>query len=126
MVFENSLIDMKYVYYCFMIIFVFHFALFYSPAIVEGQSMEPTFQNNDLLLINNYEDPEVGDVIVYEHPNMNNKFIVHRIVEKKENGYITKGDNNLYRDRFLVKEEHIIGKVSLSIETPKEIKRFIN
>lgn len=49
----------------------------------------------DIMMLKRGEDIETGDIIVF---NGRGNPIIHRVVEKKENGYITKGDNNLIQD----------------------------
>ncbi len=55
----------------------------------------------------------LGDVVVYRAPN--GLVIVHRLVGKTEDGYITKGDRNPAPDPWAVKPEWIYGKVILRI-----------
>jgi signal peptidase I len=41
--------------------------------------------------------------------------IVHRIIDKNEEGYVIKGDNNPAPDPGTVKKEQIIGKVLFAV-----------
>ena len=81
---------------------------------VSSNSMSPTFEKDDLIIIKKKDDYEVGDIITYKSEN--NYLITHRIIEKYENVFITKGDNNNTKDEKEVKTEDIIGKVIFIIK----------
>ncbi len=55
-----------------------------SPFIVDGDSMHPTFENLDYLIIDefiyNFKAPIRGDVIVFRYPNNPSIFYIKRIV----------------------------------------------
>lgn len=55
-----------------------------QPFYVNGQSMEPTFQNNEYLLIDElsyrFNAPERGDVVVFRYPRDTSKFFIKRLV----------------------------------------------
>ncbi len=82
---------------------------------VEGNSMHPTLENGDLIIIYkvDFESLRVGDIIVFNSPVYNVR-IVHRIKEIKLIGnemvLITQGDNNRVPDPGYVREENYIGK----------------
>jgi len=60
-------------------------------------SMTPTISKGDVFFINPLsKNPEVGDIIVF---NAGGTWTVHRIVGVVEDGYITKGDNNVATDQ---------------------------
>jgi len=80
---------------------------------VSGDSMLPTFKNNDKILVK-YKDIDnivENDIIV--HFYWKKSMTVHRVVEKvyeKGNTFLkTKGDNNSYIDDYLVDESCLIG-----------------
>lgn len=68
---------------------------------VQGTSMEPTFEKNDILLwvkvdISNLKE---GDIIIYEHPTRGDELIAHRIIDVLGgNKFETKGDNRKKSD----------------------------
>ncbi|MEM4140207.1 MAG: signal peptidase I [Nitrososphaeria archaeon] len=82
---------------------------------VEGNSMHPTLENGDLIIIYkvDFRSLQVGDIIVFNSPVYNVR-IVHRIKEIKLIGnemvLITQGDNNRIPDPEYVREENYIGK----------------
>ena len=55
-----------------------------SPFIVDGDSMHPTFENLDYLIINeliyNFQTPSRGDVIVFRYPSNPSIFYIKRII----------------------------------------------
>jgi signal peptidase I len=79
----------------------------YRFAVVSGNSMYPTIYDGDFLIVKQNFEKKCGDVVCFVSDN---KQIVHRIVEIKNDSVITKGDNNKYEDAA-VKECQIIGKV---------------
>lgn len=55
-----------------------------QPFIVKGASMEPTFENNDFLLVDEFvyrfREPSRGEVIVFRNPRNEEEFYIKRIV----------------------------------------------
>lgn len=55
-----------------------------QPFIVSGQSMVPTFQNSDYLIIDEISyllgTPHRGDVIVFHYPTDHSKYLIKRII----------------------------------------------
>jgi signal peptidase len=81
---------------------------------VVSHSMEPILHVGDLLFVIGTNDPKVGDIIIYDNPDVSMN-IVHRIVQKMDNGFIIKGDNNFSPDPGIVTKEQIKGKVVFAI-----------
>lgn len=103
---------------------------------VPSKSMEPNIHVGDLVFISGrshittYETGKVtgyksfgdyGDVIVYRPNGDSSKTpIIHRAMEKTEDGYVTKGDGNPVTDQRaglsrLVKRDWVIGVAKLRI-----------
>ena len=81
--------------------------------------MMPTFEKGDYILIKKQKEYNVGDIITYEVEEQGTKYLVtHRIIEKNENGYITKGDANNTNDEGTIYENVIRGKLFLIIKVP--------
>lgn len=80
-----------------------------------GDSMRGTFYLGDRLVVvpPSQEIISVGDVIVFSRMNGpdDKEEIIHRIDAISENKFITRGDNNLYRDISLVQPDQVIGKI---------------
>ncbi len=71
-------------------------------------------KEGDMIVILGNEDIQIGDVIVYESPRFGHP-IIHRVIEIQEEGYVTKGDNNLNKDPQLVKPSWVKGKAKLAV-----------
>ncbi len=87
----------------------------YSYSVIASESMKPTINVNDIILIKcnyDFDDIEVDDIIVFYNPQ-EKKNISHRVVARLEdNSLQTCGDhNNGLVDSFHVTEEYYIGKV---------------
>jgi len=83
----------------------------YISVVVSG-SMEKTIKTNDFIIYKESDNYEVNDIIVFK---VNDYLVVHRIIYEDENGYVTKGDNNLSDDlsRYgYIQEKQIVGKVT--------------
>lgn len=61
-----------------------------------SDSMVPTINRWDVFFINPLSKGEVGDIIVF---NLSGRWTVHRVYAITEEGYITKGDNNVATDQ---------------------------
>ena len=84
-----------------------------------SESMKPTIEVNDLIIIKKckQEELKIGDVITFKTPE--ETVVTHKIVKiSKEDGkkvYITKGDNNKIEDSDPVEYEQIHGKYVFKI-----------
>ena len=86
-----------------------------KPYVVMSGSMEPQIQVGSMLLCNTkyeYDDIDVDDVIMYSNDGT---MITHRVIEKSQDGLVTKGDANEIADGFIVTAESFRGKVLLSV-----------
>lgn len=88
-----------------------------TPLIVLTESMYPTIEGGDLIIVNSVDPQKLkkDDVAAYFDPAAGDSAIVtHRIVDvTSENGlvkYKTKGDANNTEDKNLVSERDIVGK----------------
>ena len=85
---------------------------------VSSNSMKPTFKKDDYIVIKKQSEYEIGDIITYSLEE--NCLITHRIIEKYENAFITKGDNNNVADEKKIYKENILGKIIYYIRTGGE------
>ncbi|GAB6136329.1 signal peptidase I [Thermococcus prieurii] len=90
-----------------------------------SKSMTPTIDKGDLFLMNPFaRNFDVGDIIVFHRRD---GWTVHRIFAVTEEGFITKGDNNVATDQQdglykPVKESDIAGKVVVVLGHPLVIR----
>lgn len=87
----------------------------YEPITILSSSMVPTFNRGDIIIYKKLSENELNkisenSIIIY---NLENKHIVHRIIDKIENNgevfYRTKGDSNNVADTNLVETNQIQG-----------------
>lgn len=90
--------------------------------VVSSGSMEPVLMVNDVLIVRDggsWGDLKVGDIIVFNRPDGQDRVIVHRIIDIDENAegdrtIRTKGDANpssIPGTDFPIKEDDYIGRV---------------
>lgn len=86
-------------------------------------SMRPTFDANTVLLTEPaaFQDLEIGDIVVFLHRKSGQR-IVHRILERRDGGYWTKGDRGRRMDDELVTSANYLGRVYGIIYTRKSGK----
>lgn len=93
---------------------------YYALAVGSG-SMTPQIYKGDMVIVkkldaNESKNLKTGDILVYKYFG---RVIVHRITEiSRVNDtyyFYTKGDNNVSADRYVVKQENVIGYALLRI-----------
>lgn len=91
--------------------------------IVKSNSMYHTLQKGDFILIKRNNDYKKGDIITYDYES--NYLVTHRIIEKNNNFFITKGDNNNSEDDKFIQLDNIKGKVILILNRKNQISIFL-
>ena len=98
-------------------------ALFFRPQMlggpisniaVSGNSMLPTYQSGDFLIVKEEDSYAVGDIVVYAIPADDvgaGRRVVHRIVGGDETGFEMRGDNNPNLDPWRPTQDQIVGQV---------------
>lgn len=95
---------------------------------IVSESMEPTLNKNDLVLVQKCELSELqeGDIITFKQDN---RTISHRIIDiTKEKGttkFKTKGDNNEIADPDKVDASQVYGKVSFRVKGIGHVVSYI-
>lgn len=80
--------------------------------IIISGSMEPTIHIKQAVITKEVEEPQVGDIIAFEHGSSTTMHRITKVYSEGENRlYQTKGDNNNDFDKELVKKENVRGKV---------------
>jgi len=85
-----------------------------------GVSMMPLLrQGKDLFTVTkrNGERCKKGDVVLYKRPP--NKYVLHRIVEVRDNDYVILGDNCINKE-YGIKDSDIIGVMTGYVRNGKE------
>ena len=103
--------------------------------LVVSGSMEPNLYAGDIVFVNtniDFEDVEIGDVIIFKHRGMN---IIHRVIEtttiNEKTYFKTKGDANKFDDGFVATEENYCGtvlnffirRIGYALDFGKQIKK---
>lgn len=96
----------------------------YSISYVPTPSMEPTIESNSTVIFDqnySYDDLNIGDIIVYYNTDLN-IYVIHRIVESTNSGFVTKGDNNSICDYkkdsneyYYITKSNYVGKYNTTI-----------
>lgn len=74
---------------------------------VKGCSMYPIIKEDDEVVVKRYDFYEPGDILVFTYNT--NELLIHRLLRKKEDFFLCKGDNSFRLEIFT--KERIIGKV---------------
>lgn len=83
--------------------------------IVSGHSMEPTYYTGDLV-VSRCGDYRVGDIVVYNPPNVGAARVIHRIVGgDAETGWVIQGDNNDFLDPWQPTDDRVLGRAVLHL-----------
>lgn len=87
-----------------------------QPFIVSGNSMVPTFENNEYLIVDEISyrihEPERGDVIIFRYPKDPSKFFIKRIIGLPGetltiNGQKITVKNESHPEGFVVEEPYV-------------------
>ena len=81
-----------------------------------SNSMSPFINTGSITVVKKFNEYQAGDIITYYVLNKDKEEIItHRIVSIGGNVYVTKGDANQVKDRVVVLQRLVIGKVVLVI-----------
>jgi signal peptidase len=86
--------------------------------VVKGDSMMPTHENGDLLVMQAQNGYAVGDVVAYRVPEGEigaGHLVVHRIAEVTATGFLMLGDNNPAADPWTPSSADIAGRVTFAV-----------
>ena len=78
-----------------------------------SNSMEPSISAGDLLIIEQTENYDIGDIVVFENDGL---IMTHRIVALKDREFVTRGDSVEDADDNLLSANEIIGKVTSNLQ----------
>jgi signal peptidase I len=96
-----------------------------SYVIVDGRSMEPTYNHGDLVIAKATSSYEPGEIIVYDAPVDARFNVIHRIVATTEGGYVTQGDNMARPDGWIAPHGTIHGAAVLHIPRGGALVTFL-
>jgi hypothetical protein len=92
--------------------------------VYRGVSMLGTLRFGDEVLVDkrDFSDLSVGDVIVYQNPQVPTIHTIHRIISKNNLFVTTQGDNTIKPDPYKVTADSIIGSVTTIIRHGKALQ----
>ena len=82
--------------------------------IVNGNSMEPTYQMGDLVITRREASYAKGDIVTYFNSDISQN-VIHRIIDERSGKYVLQGDNNFWVDNETPRIESVIGKAWIHI-----------
>ena len=91
--------------------------------IVNGNSMQPLYQQGDLVIVHKAAEYRVGDIVTYRNPDIGP--VIHRIIGQQGDHYILKGDHNTWTDSFLPLSADIIGKAWIQLRSVGKIFGYL-
>ena len=77
--------------------------------VTQGESMLPDYEPDGLVITQESDSYEVGDVVAYRSPKLD-ATVLHRIVAIDGDRYVLRGDNNDFLDEFHPTDEDIVGR----------------
>jgi len=83
----------------------------FQVARVEGQSMAPTLENQDRLIVNKaayrfFEEPQIGDIVMLYYPLNPDKSFVKRVIAR-EGDQVRIVDGRVYRNDVLINDDYV-------------------
>ena len=93
----------------------------YGAAVVLSGSMEPALSTGDLVIVEEADSVEAGDVVVYQDGGM---LVVHRVVGLEGELLTTKGDANSVPDEP-IHASAVKGRVIASVPLPGRVVSFL-
>jgi len=60
---------------------------------VADTSMQPNVYPGDRLLVSTWSRPQVGDLVVFVHPNLHRTVLLKRVAARTTTGLVVHGDN---------------------------------
>ncbi|RBY92528.1 signal peptidase I [Blastococcus sp. TF02A-30] len=79
-----------------------------------GNSMEPDFRTGDLAILRPAATYGMGDVVAYDSAQLGTT-VMHRIIDRDDHRFVTRGDNNSWIDPDEPTSDEILGELWFSI-----------
>lgn len=90
-----------------------------SYIFVSGESMEPTLETGDLVILQDADEYAVGDVIAFEVPEGSpgaGALVIHRVIGGSGlEGFVMQGDNKPAPDEWRPTEDLVAGRLWLHV-----------
>lgn len=92
----------------------------FGGAIVNSGSMKPTIAVNDLVVTKAADSYKQDDIVLYQ---TDNSLVIHRIIDRNQRSYLTKGDAN-NKDDGWIEQAQIKGKLVFRLPKIGVIQEF--
>jgi len=80
----------------------------FSYVLIQGDSMAPTVNHGDVVLLRQRNDYDPGDIVAYRHPNLG--VVLHRVTIDHGGRFTVQGDNRNTADAYHPAPDDIIGE----------------
>lgn len=108
----------KHFFYCspILVLFVLYLLGFRFVAVLTD-SMEPSVPRGSLVVTVPIwmHAPRPGDVVLYRLKITGEYLVLHRIVGVEKGGFVTRGDNRVFRDPWVVRPENVVGTAVVTV-----------
>jgi len=98
----------------------------YSLKMVTSGSMTPTIKIGAIVMVRAATSYKIKDIITFQVGSGKRDIVTHRIISRKGDEFITKGDANNVADINPVKKENILGRVVFNISYAGYIANVIS
>lgn len=79
-----------------------------------GTSMEPVLHRGDLVVVKPQSSYRVGDIVAYRSESIRT-VVLHRIVDREDDRFVFKGDNNTWIDTDRPRADELVGKMTMHL-----------
>lgn len=90
------------------------------PMQLEGSSMEPTYNNHDIVCFNRLsailQDYKHGDIVIFDYFDKDGKHTVLKRIVGKTGDHIEISTNGVKRNGILLEEDYTIGKTTGAVD----------
>lgn len=87
----------------------------------QGQSMQPSISEGDLVVVVKRAQYQKGMVVAYESPELG-RVVLHRVQAIDEQGVVTKGDNNPWIDPETPTSSALLGEMRVHLPGPGRVR----
>lgn len=114
--FKDVLSTVRYIIVLSLVFFIVH-RFFFSPVMVDGDSMEPTLSDGDYLLLNKFSEIEPFDIVVFPPPDEEEIQYIKRVIAQP-------GDTVEYREDILYLNGEAVEQPFLEEKKAEEISYY--
>ena len=80
---------------------------------VSGDSMSPSIDEGDLVVVRAAQSYDAGDVVAYRSPGIG--LVIHRVVGRAGDRYLLQGDANSWVDSYRPAADELVGRLWLNV-----------